>query len=340
MGKMCKINCCFLLLAFLAVSILSLPGTGTGADDQQKEERKVAAKVNGKPIFVDQLTPDVNKSLKKWKKYGMKQQTPELTLRLQKKALSKFIDDEFVIQAAQKTKVKDLDKKVDQKFQQMKKRYGTEEQFADYLKKRNLTEKEVKANLTNQVHVDEYLEKQGITDPDIPEKDIREFYDSSPGNYERKESVEVSHILIKVDETAGPEGKEKAYIKIEELRKEILAGKDFAEMAKEHSQCNSAAGGGALGYKERGYMPKEFDEVAFTLEIDTVSDIVETNFGYHIILVTDKKPGGIAPYEEVRDFIKKYLQKDESQKKLAEHIAMLKEKATIEILLEEPEKKE
>ncbi len=87
-------------------------------------------------------------------------------------------------------------------------------------------------------------------------------------------------------------------------------------------------------------MPKEFDEVAFTIEKDTVSEIVETKFGYHIILVTDKIPGGITPYEEVRDFIKKYLQKDESKKRLAEHIAKLKEKATIEILLEDPDTKE
>ena len=149
-----------------------------------------------------------------------------------------------------------------------------------------------------------------------------------------------SHILIKVDEDAGPEEKEKAYLKAEEVRKEILAGKSFAQMAKEHSQCNSASGGGGLGYIERGYMPKEFEEVAFTIEKNTVSDIVETKFGYHIIKVTNKTPGGIAPYEDVRDFIKKYLQKGESKKKLAEHIAILKEKATIEILLEDPEKKE
>jgi len=69
---MCKINCWFLVLAFLAVSILSVPGTGSSTD-APKKERKVVAKVNGKPIFEDQLDADVNKSLKKWKKYGMKQ---------------------------------------------------------------------------------------------------------------------------------------------------------------------------------------------------------------------------------------------------------------------------
>ena len=343
MKKMRTINCYFILLAFLAVSLATVPTTIAATDGEKKEEtteRKVIAKINGQPIYEDQLSGDVNKSLKKWKKYGMRQQTPELTYRLQTKSLNKVIDDELVIQAAQKIKVTDLDKKVDQKISEMKKRYGTDKQFEDHLQKRNLTKQKLRENLTKQVYVDEYLIQKGISDPDIPEAQIREFYDSSPENYARKETIKVSHILIKVDESAGPEEKEKAYLKIEEIRKEIIGGKDFAEMAKEHSQCNSAAGGGSLRYIERGYMPKEFDEVAFAIEKNTVSKIVETKFGYHIILVTDKMPGGIAPYEEVRDFIKKYLQKDESKKKLAEHIALLKEKATIEILLEDPSTKE
>jgi peptidyl-prolyl cis-trans isomerase C len=316
-----------------------VPGTGSSTD-APKKERKVVAKVNGKPIFEDQLDADVNKSLKKWKKYGMKQQTPALTYKLQKRALDGVIDDELVVQAALKIKVTEMDKKVEAKLGKMKKRYRTEEKFDSYLKMKNLTLKELKGNLAQQVHVDEYLKKNGITNPEIPEEKIREFYDANPKNYERKETVEVAHILIKVDEHAGPEEKEKAYIKAEELRKEILGGKVFGTMAVEHSQCNSASGGGKLGYVERGYMPKEFEEVAFTIEKDTVSNVVETKFGYHIILVTDKKPGGITPYEEVRSFIKKYLQEDVSREKLAEHIAKLKEKATIEILLEEPEKKE
>ena len=343
MKKKQKINCCFIILICIAMTLVIVPSTIAGADAQKKEEkaeRKVVAKVNGKPIYEDQLTEDVNKSMKKWKKYGMKQPTPALTYKLQKKALNKVIDNELVIQAAQKIKVADLDKKVDQKIANMKKRYRTEKQFEDHLKARNLTKKQLKENFTKQIHVDEYLKQKGISDPDIPEETIREFYDSSPENYSRKETIELSHILIKLDEDAGPEEKEKAYLKIEEIRKEIIGGKDFAEMAKEHSQCNSASGGGSLRYIEKGYMPKEFDEVAFTIEKNTVSEIVETKFGYHIILVTDKKPGGIAPYEEVRDFIKKYLQKDESQKRLAEHITKLQEKATIEILLEDPGTKE
>ena len=342
MAESRKTNCLCIMLAF-AMILFSAPGTNASPDAQKKEgtqESKVVAKVNGKPIFEDQLNTDVNKSLKKWKKYGMKQQTPELTLKLQKKALKGVIDEELIVQASRKIKVTELDKKVEAKLGKMKKKYRTKEEFDNYLKMKNLTIKKLKENLAQQVHIDEYLKKNGITNPEIPEEKIRDFYDANPKNYKRKETVKVTHILIKVDEHAGPEDKEQAYLKAEKIRKEIIGGKVFSAMAIEHSQCNSASGGGSLGYIERGYMPKEFEEVAFTIEKDKVSDVVETKFGYHLILVIDKKPGGIAPYEEVRSFIKKYLQEGESKTKLAEHLAKLKEKATIEILLEEPEKKE
>ena len=82
-------------------------------------------------------------------------------------------------------------------------------------------------------------------------------------------------------------------------------------------------------------MPPEFDKVAFAMEEDAVSAVVETKFGYHVIKVADKKPGGLVPYEEVKDFIKKFLQQEESKKKLHAHMTELKKKAKIDILLNE-----
>ena len=80
-------------------------------------------------------------------------------------------------------------------------------------------------------------------------------------------------------------------------------------------------------------MPAEFDKVAFALEKDAVSEVVETKFGFHIIKVSEKTPARVVPYEQMRDFLKKYLQEEESKKKLASHIAELKKKSKIEILL-------
>ena len=328
----------FMLFSYLIVAVF-FASTTTGATDAKKQsetkDRKVVARVNGKPIYEDRLAPEVDKGLKKFKKYGMKQKNPELLKRLQKKALSKVIDHELIYQESQKLTINDLDKKIDQKLQKMKSKYGTEERFENYLKRRNLTAQSLRESQKKRIYIDEYLKKQGISEPEIPEENIKSFYDGNPNNYYREESVKVSHILIKVDENAGPKEKKKARKKAEKIRKEILGGKDFAEMAKKHSDCNSASGGGGLRYIQKGYMPEEFDKVAFALDKGAVSEVVETKFGYHIIKVSEKTPEGVTPYAEVKDFIKKFLQEDESKKKLAAHITELKGKAKIEIFLDE-----
>ena len=82
-------------------------------------------------------------------------------------------------------------------------------------------------------------------------------------------------------------------------------------------------------------MPEGFDNVAFAMEVNAVSEVVESKFGCHIIKVFEKKAAGVIPYDEVRDFIKKFLQEKESKVQLTAHLAELKKKAKIEILLNE-----
>lgn len=193
--------------------------------------------------------------------------------------------------------------------------------------------KELRESLRARVYVAEYLKRQGISEPEIPEARIRKAYAEHPENYTKEETVEVSHILIALNGHPDAQKKQQARQEAERIRQEILHGADFAELARARSACNSAADGGNLGYIKRGYMPAGFDHVAFALKKGAVSAVVETKFGFHIIKVFDKKPAGVAPYAEVRKFIKKFLQQEESKKKLADHIAELKKKAKIEILL-------
>jgi peptidyl-prolyl cis-trans isomerase C len=89
--------------------------------------------------------------------------------------------------------------------------------------------------------------------------------------------VRASHLLVDTEEEA---------IK---LREEILAGKDFADVAAEVSNCPSGSKGGDLGFFSRGMMVPEFDEVSFTLEVGELSEPVKTQFGWHLLIVTDKK---------------------------------------------------
>jgi len=308
---------------------------GTEAKGKETADtRKVIARVNGQPIYAEQLKPELEKGLKKSRRHGAKKPDPELVTRLQQGALDKLIDNELINQESRKLKIADIETQVDQKIEALEQKHGAGKRMEMYWQMRNHTLESAREFLRTRVRVDAYLKQQGILEPEIPEERVRQLYKGDPGSFSRKEeSIQVSHVLIALGAQAGPEARAQARQKAEQIRKEVLEGRDFAEMAKTHSDCNSASGGGRLKYMKRGFMPEAFDKVAFALDKDALSEVVETRFGFHIIKVLDKRPAGPIPLEQVRNFITKYLQEGESKKRLAAHMVELKGKAKIEVLL-------
>lgn len=167
----------------------------------------------------------------------------------------------------------------------------------------------------------------------ITEEDAKKHYDENPTQFEVKEQVRASHILItpKTDEAGADPNQEKAKAKTkaEDLLKQIKEGADFAALAKANSDCTSAAQGGDLNFFGKGQMVPPFEKAAFALETGKVSDIVETRFGYHIIKVTDRKEAGTTSFEQAKAGLIQQL----AQKKQAEltnkYIDSLKAAASI-----------
>ncbi len=326
---------------WLFLCLLAVPGHAVGVVPQGVQamhERKAAsgkviARVNGASIYEAQVDPEVESGLATFRKYGMQKEDPNLVQRLQKRALHKLIGDELIHQESRKLSIQDMDTRVKQKLTELEERHGPGQGMERYLRMRHLTLETLKESLSTRIRVDAYLKQQGVLEPKIKETRIRQAYEDNPKGYLRQESVKVSHILIAVQKNAGPEAKDQARHRAEQIRREILEGQDFADMARIHSVCDSAPGGGSLKYVKRGYLPEAFDKVAFAIKEDVLSDVVETQFGYHIVKVMDKKPAGKIPYEEVRDSIMKFLQGRESKKKLAAHVVELKSRAKIELLL-------
>ncbi|UCF78701.1 MAG: peptidylprolyl isomerase [Candidatus Eiseniibacteriota bacterium] len=297
------------------------------ATEAKAKEKTVIAKVNGQAIYEDQLTPQVKADLRKFKKFGARKPSAELMKRLREKALDRLIAVELLYQASQDLQIPDIDQKIEKKMEEMRHRH------ASGLK--NMSEQEIRESVRRQIYVHEYLLKNGLSEPEIPEAEIREFYEENKQGFASRGYVHARHILRTVAPDATPEEKEEARRKIEEARRLILEGKPFAEVAKEYSQCNSAQTGGDLGPREKGYMPPEFDAVAFSIDIGKTSDVIETKFGYHIIQVLERTPEGtISSYDQVRDFIARFLQKEASQKKTSEHVRHLRESAKIEAFSE------
>jgi peptidyl-prolyl cis-trans isomerase D len=150
-------------------------------------------------------------------------------------------------------------------------------------------------------------------------KEIADNYEANKYLYNKPEQVRARQILIKFPEGATPEQKAEAKTKIENLKKELDGGKDFAALATQSSEdVNSKDKGGDLGFNERGAWPPAFAEAAFKLEAGKVSDPVETTLGWHLVKVEEKKPAETKALKDVENEIAQRLWTKEQGKKLAE----------------------
>ncbi len=141
--------------------------------------------------------------------------------------------------------------------------------------------------------------KKGIT---VPEADLKAYYEQNKERFGTKEERKASHILIAAGKDAPAAERDKAKARAEELLAELRKSPgSFAELAKKNSQDpGSAAQGGALDFVTRGAMVKPFEDAMFALKKGEISDVVPTDYGYHIIRLDDVKPGVVQPFEQVR----------------------------------------
>lgn len=166
-----------------------------------------------------------------------------------------------------------------------------------------------------------------VAEPTLTE--IKSFYEENIDSFRVPENVTASHILIAFDENETDETKATKKADIEAIRQQLLSGVPFEDLASERSDCPSSARGGNLGTFGRGQMVPEFEEAAFNMDVGSISDVVETQFGYHIIKLTDHQEAGMSPLAEVTEQLKMYLTNQKKQEALVAYIDELREKADV-----------
>ena len=145
----------------------------------------------------------------------------------------------------------------------------------------------------------------------VSDAQLRQAYSASMDNFRMPERVKARHILLMTQGKSEPE-KKQALTKAQDLLKQLRAGADFADLAKKNSQDpGSAQNGGDLGFIVRGQTVPEFEKVAFTAKPKEISDVVTTQYGYHIIQVMEKEPARVKPFEEVKTALAEELKKQE-----------------------------
>jgi peptidyl-prolyl cis-trans isomerase C len=180
----------------------------------------------------------------------------------------------------------------------LKKQGKTVAQFAQEIA---TTETEMRAEIAATLQWRDYVKAH------VPDEAVKRFYDENKEFFDGV-AVRASHIVIRLAPDAPAAERQAARDKLLAVRQEIVTGKlDFAEAAKKYSQCPTAPKGGDLDYFPRkGMLDETFAKVAYATPVGQVSDIVQTDFGLHLIKVTDRKPGQPSDFskikEEVRDF--------------------------------------
>lgn len=167
----------------------------------------------------------------------------------------------------------------------------------------------------------------------VTDQEIGEYYDKHRQDYEGKEAVHIKLILLPVPAGTNKEARESAREQARQLRARILKGEPFGTLAAQYSQSPAAADGGDIGFVERGVTLPDVEKVAFSLAVGQVSDVIETELGFQIITVVDKRGAGLKPLAVVREEIKATIEEGKISKKYDEWIDGIRKKSFIDVRL-------
>jgi peptidyl-prolyl cis-trans isomerase C len=312
-------------LVFMAISVFAV--------EKPLSDGKVAV-VNGTVIPRAEFDRGMERAYGEFASTGRPLNASQLP-EVKKGVIESLINQELLYQESQNKSIKVEDKKIDAEMDALKKRFPSEKEYNTALAKMNLSEAEIKSQITKGMAIQQFIETKFVQKITVSDDETKAHYNNNLKMFKQPEQVRAMHILIMVAPQATEEQKAAARKKLHECQKKLGKGEDFEALAKEHSEGPSGAKGGDLGYFSRGQMVPSFEEVAFALKSGEVSDIVETRFGYHLIKVVDKKPGSTMSYEEVKDNLKQYMKQQKIQEQVKLYIEKLEKKAKVERFIPE-----
>lgn len=318
------------LLIVLTLITLASPAY---VGESQSAEQKVAV-VNGTVINQAEFDNEMNRVLERLQRTGRFPNDLERS-QIKKQVLENLIARELLYQESQTKGIKVDQKEIEAQVTALKGRFPSEVEFKNALSTMNLTEADLRFQFERDLAIRKLLDDQIGGKSTVSEKESRAYYDSNLESFKKPEQVRASHILIKVDPGAEEAKKAEARTKIESLQAKLKKGEDFGALAKEYSEGPSGPKGGDLGFFGRGQMVKPFEEAAFSMKPGQVSGMVETRFGYHLIMVAERTPESTLSYEEVKDRLEQYLKQQKVQEAIAAYVETLQGKAKIERFVKE-----
>ena len=285
----------------------------------------VVARVNGKDV----PKADFDRLIKQMESQAGQPVPPERRDEIYRAVLDQVVTYTALVQEARARGITVTDAEAaqagDAKIAELRQQMPDQQAFNKAMAERKMTVVQLRADIRNDIAISKLMEAELAGAPVISDDEIKAFYDKNPDEFS---GVRASHILIR-PEGFDEESKTKARTTAEGILKQARSGADFAELAKKHSADGSAQQGGDLGFFTKSSMVPPFANAAFALQPGQISDVVETQFGFHIIRMAERKD---IPFTEASANIRDYLTAQRRDERQQAFVAQVKNKSKIEVL--------
>jgi len=291
---------------------------------------EVTARVNETDIKRDVIIRELKKTIRVYKEKGT-----TLTPDQLKTAAKKLIDDEIgrtlLIQKGKEIGVSVSPEMVNEKLNQVKASFKSDAVFEHKLADQGMTLDQYREELKTDLIMDAVIKKEVEPEIQIGEKDLKAHYDKNIGQFQTEDKVRASVILIKVKPNSSPETEKMARDKLQSILDQVKSGSDFAGLAERFSQDSLASKGGDLGFFAEKQMLPAFSQRAFKMKVGEVSEIFQTQHGFHILKVTDKKAAVTRSFENEKENIRTILREKQLAQATRKYVQTLKKQADLKM---------
>jgi len=251
--------------------------------------------------------------------------------QIQQMILTELVSKTLLLNAANKADYKASEEEFQEAMKGIQANIPEGSTIEEFAKSAGVDLDRVKSQIRDDIKIRQLVESitESAKAPDDAE--VKKHFEENPTEFEEKASVTASHILLSTDADADEEAIAKAKKEADEIRAKLVAEEaaDFAELATAHSDCPSKTKGGDLGKFSAGQMVPEFEKAAFEQEIGAIGEPIKTQFGYHIIKVTDRTDGKQLAFADVKEDLAKSLLEQRKGEKMQAYLVELREAADI-----------
>ena len=297
------------------------------------ETNLVVARVAGTPITEKQVLDAINE-------IARQRNLPLNQMQERNAMLFNDVIDNLVTIAVIKAQIREQnitvsDTEIEQQMKQLAAGFPSAEEFQKALAAQERTEADLRGSIRENIAIQKVIDAATRDIPPITDADMEKFYTDNPDKFAIGERVRAAHIMLQVPQDATDAQESEFKKELERIRFEIEAETiSFADAAAKYSQDeNTAANGGALGILARGSLPKSFEDVIFNMKPETITPVLESQAGYHILKLLELQPAGKVSLEEAKPAVKQFLEQTAKQLAGQEFIATLKNGATIEAFM-------